>query len=573
MLAVTAGIVVVAMGRDALAAQRHLNQGRSQLALTRSALATADVPRAMAHLNRAQTFTAEARAETSNWLWRSTRHVPLVGPSAAAVSTSADVANQIASHVLPGLLSSAEGLDLPALRAGSGLRLEPLIEAAPQFTRAARQVTRQDRRLAQLNGPLPGRLHHGVQQLRDQLRELRSSLRDAGDLAQVLPPLLGGFGPRRYLVVVENPAEARGTGGLIGAYGVLTADRGQVRLPLLGPNGDLASASRLPVDLGSGFATLYGDDAALWGNANLSPHFPDAARIWLELWREQFGEQLDGVISTDPVALGVLVGAIGPLVLEDGTELTGTTTARFVMQDAYQRYPTDRESAARDRLLVQVGRDAVERVLAPGSPMSALSSALRTIIGERRLRIYSTNSRIEGRLLDTAVGGGLSRTAGPALSVVVNNGGANKLDVYLKRYVSWQLGTCEAGHRRSLITVRLTNTAPPAGLPPYVTGQTIRPLSGGPPLPRGSNRELVTVFTTRGSQLTGAELDGQPVGVRRAILHGRTATAVTVDLVPGGSSTLVLQTREPDRPGRPRVEVQPLVLPQETVVAAAHCSH
>ena len=227
MLVVMAGILVVAMGRDALAAERHLNQGRSQLALTRSALATADVPRALAHLNRAQTFTAEARAETSNWLWRSIQHVPLVGPSAAAVSTSADVANQIASHVLPGLLSSAEGLDLPALRAGSGLRLEPLSEAAPHFTRAARQVTRQDRRMAQLNGPLPGRLHHGVQQLRDQLRELRSSLRDAGEVAQVLPPLLGGSGPRRYLVVVENPAEARGTGGLIGAYGVLTADRGR----------------------------------------------------------------------------------------------------------------------------------------------------------------------------------------------------------------------------------------------------------------------------------------------------------------------------------------------------------
>lgn len=72
--------------------------------------------------------------------------------------------------------------------------------------------------------------------------------------------------------MIENPAEARGTGGLIGAYGVLVADHGQVSLSRLGPNGDLASASSLPVDLGPDFAALYGNDPALWGNASLSPY-------------------------------------------------------------------------------------------------------------------------------------------------------------------------------------------------------------------------------------------------------------------------------------------------------------
>ena len=574
---VVLGIVLVAalaaglMLRDALVAQRALERGRADLSRARTAITEGDLPAARARLATAQESTATARAATSGPLWRLTRHLPLLGPTITAISTTADVSDQVASRVLPSLVGAANGLDLPALRNGDGLRLGPLAAAAPTLARAAREVAAQDRRIAGLKGPLPARVREGVSLLGDQLDQLTASLRSGAAVAELVPPLLGDSGRKRYLVVIENPAEARGTGGLIGAYGVLVADHGQVSLSRLGPNGDLASASSLPVDLGPDFAALYGNDPALWGNANLSPHFPDAATIWLELWRRQFGERLDGVIATDPIALGHLVGAVGPVTLPDGTQLTGATTATFVMQDAYRRFPTAKEAPARDRLLVQVGRAAVERILSPTADTGALVGALRSSVAEGRLLAFSTDDALERQLLATSVGGGLDGSPGPALSVIVNNGAANKLDVYLDRHVTWQLGPCYGGRRGARITVRLTNTAPPTGLPPYVTGQPIRSEPGGPALPRGSNRELVTVFTSRGSRLTGAELDGRPVGVGTGRLHGRTATTVTMDLAPGGASTLVLQTTEPAATGRPLVQTQPLVRPQETVVDGRSC--
>ena len=43
-----------------------------------------------------------------------------------------------------------------------------------------------------------------------------------------LPAILGWDGPRRYLVLTQDPAELRPSGGLIGSYGLITFDRGRI---------------------------------------------------------------------------------------------------------------------------------------------------------------------------------------------------------------------------------------------------------------------------------------------------------------------------------------------------------
>ena len=43
-----------------------------------------------------------------------------------------------------------------------------------------------------------------------------------------LPAILGWDGPRRYLVLTQNPAELRPTGGFTGSYGIVTFDRGRL---------------------------------------------------------------------------------------------------------------------------------------------------------------------------------------------------------------------------------------------------------------------------------------------------------------------------------------------------------
>ena len=43
-----------------------------------------------------------------------------------------------------------------------------------------------------------------------------------------MPAILGWNEPRRYLVLTQDPAEVRPTGGFIGSYGIVVFDRGSL---------------------------------------------------------------------------------------------------------------------------------------------------------------------------------------------------------------------------------------------------------------------------------------------------------------------------------------------------------
>lgn len=574
---VVAGLVLVLaamgwLGYSALAAQRHLERARSDLAGALDDVKAGDVGAAQREMRRAGTQTERARALTDDVLWAVARRLPLLGRTPDAVVTVTEVTDSLVRDSLPPLLAVAEQIDPDGLHGESAsIDLAPLSEAAPTLVRANRALALAEGRVSAIRGPLPGRVSRGVQTLADQIRRLHDVTTAGESAARLLPPMLGESEPRRYLLVIQNPAEARGTGGLIGAYGVLEADQGRLKVVELGPNGDLSSALRLPVDLGADYEDLYGQDPAIWGNSNLSPHFPYAARIWLELWERQNGERLDGVVATDAVALGDVVEAVGPLSLPDGTTLTGADTADFVMKEAYRRYPQDSQSKARDQLLLAVGELALERLFSPDADLRAVALGLGAAVDEGRLQVFSTRPNEEGDLVDTPVGGTLGGDATPFLAVVANNGAANKLDVYLERSVRWVLGPCaEDGRRRTQVTLRLTNGAPRSGLPEYALGRVIRS-EDGTALPRGSNRLLLTIFTSRGSRVTAGELDGKPLRLRLGRERGLTVSGLTVDLLPGQTRTLVLQTSEPAHPSPPRVDVQPLALPQRTVVLGDAC--
>ena len=75
-------------------------------------------------------------------------------------------------------------------------------------------------------GGVPGPVASGVGSLRHQLASLSADLTAVSTAARVMPTCSARTGPRHYLVVFQNNAEARGTGGLVGAYAVVTAAAG-----------------------------------------------------------------------------------------------------------------------------------------------------------------------------------------------------------------------------------------------------------------------------------------------------------------------------------------------------------
>ncbi|MCP6077384.1 DUF4012 domain-containing protein, partial [Klebsiella pneumoniae] len=75
--------------------------------------------------------------------------------------------------------------------------------------------------------------------LQDQTHELTSLLTNTNIAAEVLPAMLGADGPRNYFLAFQTLSESRGTGGLIGGFGIVRAVDGKVAVDSLASNAEL----------------------------------------------------------------------------------------------------------------------------------------------------------------------------------------------------------------------------------------------------------------------------------------------------------------------------------------------
>ncbi|MFF8375714.1 DUF4012 domain-containing protein [Streptomyces sp. NPDC015661] len=442
---------------------------------------------------------------------------------------------------------------------------------APAFARAARVAAEVRQDVARLphSSWLPAS-DRSRADLSDQLDRLVPGTRDAAVAARVLPSMFGAHGPRRYFLAFQNTAEARGTGGLPGAFAVLRADRGRLSFERFGNNTEL-DGLRTDVDLGAEFADRYGSNepGSAWANSNMSPHFPYAARIWAGYWRAHTGQHIDGAIAIDPGTLGLLLRVAGPARLPNGTALTADNAMDLTERTSYARYA---DTAERKAFFVEAARAAAERLMnAFEDPklLPALLGAVRDVQQEGRLQVWSANAAEEELLMSGAFGGALPDTPGPFAGLVVNNAAGTKLDYYLDRSLVWAPGACADTGRSVTATVTLTNGAPTSGLPEYVTQRVDAPPYRTLP---GDNRLLVDYYAGQGATLERATLDGRPVELIPGVERGHPVYTLDLELPRQSSRTLVLHLREPDADRPPTILRQALVTPlKATVKRAAPC--
>ena len=172
--------------------------------------------------------------------------------------------------------------------------------------------------------------------------------------------LVGADAPKRYMIAFQNSAEARGTGGILGAFAIIDLNKSSFSVVRTGSNAVLYSLKDVPVKVPAEFTKLYGKNPAILQNSNLSPHFPFGAEIWMGLWKKQFEEQLDGVIAVDPSALSYVLKATGPITLQSGEVITSDNVVSETLQKAYKRY--EKDNNARKQYLVDILDAAASKI-------------------------------------------------------------------------------------------------------------------------------------------------------------------------------------------------------------------
>lgn len=522
----------VAAGVALLNAEPSLREGAEAAEAGLSAARSGDRAGAERHLAGAQAAFRSASDDLGEWYARAALAVPLVGPHVRAARALATAGAATAASA-----RAVAGADVAGLRVqGAGVDLDRVARLQPPLDALAASLEREHARVAAARSrwlvePIAG----AVEQAEGRLASARDTAGRAAGAAHLATTMLGGNGTRRYFLAVQNPAEARASGGIIGNFGVLVAEQGRLRLERFGRDGDLnaaAVASGAALGGPAEYTRRYGRFAPerVWQNITMSPHFPSVAEVIEDLFPRQGGEVVDGVLSVDPAGLAALLRLTGPVAVPGWPEpLSAANAVQVLLHEHYLRF----ESQERVHFLGDT-TEAVWSRLAGGDlpPMPEVAKALSPAVAGKHIVLHSAH-RDEQRLLERlGAGGALPTAGGDSLGLVTQNAGANKVDWFLRRSLSYDARfDPRTGDVSATATVRLENRSPSSGLPAYVLGGP-----GAGAFPPGTNRVYLSIYTPLRAR--SATAGGQPLALEAGREQGRNVYSAYVTVPPGESLTL-----------------------------------
>jgi Protein of unknown function (DUF4012) len=357
-------------------------------------------------------------------------------------------------------------------------------------------------------------IEDAIDKVHDHIDRAARDSRTAAISSRILPSMLGGDGPRRYLLAMQNNAEARATGGFIGNYAELTAVNGKVDMgevePIrtLNPGADEERTLKAPRD----YVLRYGrfSPERVWQNVNASPDVPTVGAVAASLLEQGPFGPVDGVVTVDPKGLAAVLRITGPIRVPGWPEeVTADNVVKTTLHDAYVYFEGNDE--ARETFLGDVADAAwdafSDRDLgSPASVIKELAKATRT----KHLTLWFKDPKAERLAKRGGTDGAVPRVPPDLVMVTTGNAAQNKIDYFLERRLQYDLDLFprddgDTVDARGRLNVDLHNSAPASGLPSYVIG------SNRPDYAAGENGTFFSAYSPL--DLRSARLDGEKTGV------------------------------------------------------------
>lgn len=565
-LALLIGLAGASYARIALATRHTLDQAVTDARLALDAATGPSPAQSLAGFQRAGAeFAAASDRLDSTWA-RPVTLIPGASQNARALSTAAKVGRALA----------AAGSDAVAARtaahlrvSGSAVNVAALESLAAPAARAQASLRSAQTRLAAVRSPLLVPIvQQNLRTLSDRIERADHQATTLEQALVVLPDLMGSRRPRRYFLAIQNPAEARATGGIIGNFAVVTVSDGRIELTTQGRDDQLNSAGTPqartltgPADYLARYAQF--EPAQTWQNVTLSPDFPSVGQVIEQLYPQSGGVPVDGVISVDPAALAGVLTLIGPVTVPLWpVPLSGINVTPILLHDQYLLPQDQRLHFMSD--VVQAVFDRLK--LVDLTDPKAISSVFSALFADKHVLLYSASAAEEREFALIGAAGAMPPVSGDFLAAVTQNASGNKIDWYLHRTVRDEVSfDPPSGTVRARVTLTLQNTAPTSGVPDYVIGGV-----GTQPTRPGESRVWVSLYTPL--QPDGATFDGEPLAIdTQSEVQRNVASAFVV--LPGSSTSTIVFTLSGRLPSSRRYSLtmrsQPTVFPDQATVRVA----
>lgn len=462
-----------------------------------------------------QKQTRAARDITNGPLWSFTEKLPGIKGSMRVVRMMTDVVDDMAQDTAPKFADVAQTIDAKSIYKNGRINAGPIVKALPELETAAQSLQRYTEEFDRIPTPRLGIVANALNSSRGMLDRANYYMQAAVDeYIPNLPTWLGYEGKQTYAILAMTPGEMRASGGLIGAVGTVTIDKGKIEIGDFEANTKFAGDGITARNLSEDENRLYREEGPMNLNYDTRDiaNSPDTVRVadyFRAIWNQtEIGKdtELNGIVLADPLMVQSLVRVLGDVKLPNGTVLTGTNTADFLINTAYKDYPAEET----DAMFGTVAKACVQRLMGDldAGKMAKLASEMFTLAHNRHLAVYSFDPTMQQIFWDTE----LTPTfpldeAKPEIGIYITENNPSKMGWYIKRSTKiTQLDCLEDGPAKYHVEYTIRNTMTDEEsktLPQYITG-----IRSEFPDSHGTSFEKIVFMPPAGGTMSDFEVTG-----------------------------------------------------------------
>lgn len=549
---------------QAVRAAKALTAARTDAAALAQDLADGNLAKATVDAASLRGHASSARSAVGGPLWWLGAQVPYFGANVSAVHDTAVALDVIAKRAMPTLLHVADEVQHGTLRPRDG-RISPTAVAAlaPDLHAAAVALSGPAAEIARINiSNLIGPLQSPLRQVQQRVHDAQTAVDAAANAFTVLPTMLGGHGPRTYLLLVQNPAEIRAAGGLPGTWVILRADQGRISLVSASPAGPY-TPKKPPITPTAEEGELFGTD---WGltasDATQSPDFRRDAQMAAAI-AAQHGARVSAVFSVDPIALSLVLKGTGPVKIAGGVTLTASNAVPILLNQVYRTLSADRQNAFYAYAASQIFGALVH---GEGDQLLAIRGLVDGV-AQHRVFAWSNDPELAKVIDAESLTGAFPTNTGttPQVGVYLNDAVAGKQEYYLRQDTAARATSCHAGVQSITLTAHFRSLMPadPSVLPEFITGT-------GEYAPRG--HMFMTLYLAgpwRGT-VDSVSVNGVAQTVTSNTLDGRQLALIALVIPPQQSVTVTAVMHSgPGQTGSGQLTWTPGMTPESDPVSFA----
>ena len=279
------------------------------------------------------------REKINDPFWSLVAKFPFLKGDIKAVNELLDIVDDACNLIVHPFIVQAKGHPLSDLKTDGGFNVS-LINSYLEFAETIVPVV--DEMAIRINSIEFGPISKGaVGDYTDKLGSLIETYEHFKKYIPLVEAFCGHGEDKFYIMLAQNSAEIRASGGFPGSMGTVRIEDGVLDI------GDFVSVYDL-LPMGQAFDSGITDqEIQLFGymyageshDACFNPHFARVGEITKASYEEYNPEYVDGIISLTPAVIQDILNFLNATIsLEDGSVLDGTNATRIIQRELYIIY-------------------------------------------------------------------------------------------------------------------------------------------------------------------------------------------------------------------------------------------